>query len=208
MSLKVYLAGSSRELDDVKRYMAALRDAGIEITADWVAAIEAAGDANPADDEVRRKASDADLDGVDDADIVWLMVPREGSAGAWVELGYAIAHAKTIVVSGEYRKCTFTVEADVLLEHHEAALAWIIETSKPALCWRLTFGDGTSLFLYDKTEEGARTRMAAKQTAGETFLRAGKGEETLQSLGPVVACDEAPPVDAHIVADERRAPGA
>jgi hypothetical protein len=71
----------------------------------------------------------------------------------------------------------------------------------------MTFGDGTSLLLYNKTETGARAIMVCKQTAGETFLRSGKGSETLQSLGPVVAVAEAQPAEAQLVADNRKAPG-
>ncbi len=132
-TMKVYVAGSSAEMEDVERFMNALRAEKIEITCDWPAAIRAAGDANPADDAIREKAANEDLDGVESADIFWLMVPaQKGSAGAWVELGYAIARDMRIVISGEFRKCIFTSLADEMFDTHEAALAHIIEQDKEA----------------------------------------------------------------------------
>jgi len=208
--MHVYLAGSSGEIEDVERNMAALRAAGVEITCDWCAAIREAGDANPRyDAALRLSCSQRDLEGVFNADIFWLMVPGEkGSAGAYVELGYAITmeHAR-IVVSGDYRKCIFTSMSDNQFDTHEEALAFIIEQAKPVLNWKLTFKDGASFYVHAKTADEARALVEQKQAAGDIITPGGKNEITLQSLGPVEQIIEAPPLETSII-ENRKAPGA
>jgi len=92
--VKVYVAGSSKEMERAERVMNALRAAGHEITADWVAKIREVGVANPADFTVRLAAAQADLDGVNNADAFVFLHPAPGvqTTGAWVELGYRLAH--------------------------------------------------------------------------------------------------------------------
>jgi nucleoside 2-deoxyribosyltransferase len=132
--VKVYVAGASAERSEVSKYMQLLRDAGIEITLDWIAVIDAQGGAaNEGMTGVQRhKAAKDDLKGVSDADIVWLIVPNNYSAGAWVELGYALGIDKTVIASGNYERSIFTSHCDCEFTLHDDALAWIIDCAKQA----------------------------------------------------------------------------
>jgi hypothetical protein len=129
VTLAVYVAASSREMPRARWAMDALRAAGVRITCDWVAAIEAAGAANEGlTDEQRRRYASEDLYGLRLADVVWLLAPETPSAGAWVELGYAMAwrHLR-IVVSGPSRvRCVFAALADLETDRDEDALAEIV----------------------------------------------------------------------------------
>ncbi len=149
--MRIYLAGSSNELDLCAGYMDRLRAAGHTITVDWVANIREVAakngfdnSANPreASEVDRQKWSFDDLSGVESADLIWLLVPQVGGKGCWVELGYAIAMVRfadatarvrdkhTIVVSGDYKTCIFTSRADAQFETHEEALSSIITSNK------------------------------------------------------------------------------
>lgn len=95
--MRVYVAGASREMDRCAAAMALVRELGGTITCDWVEAIRASG--SPANegktDEERRADATEDLKGVSDADVLWLLAPEGTSAGAWTELGYALALRST-----------------------------------------------------------------------------------------------------------------
>jgi len=125
--MKCYVAGASAERGEVSKYMQLLRDAGIAITLDWIALIdEDGGVSNEGLTSVRRhQLAKADLQGVADADVVWLMVPRNYSAGAWVELGYALGIEKIVVASGNYERSIFTSKCHCEFSSHDDALAWI-----------------------------------------------------------------------------------
>lgn len=108
--MRIYVAGSSRQLERVKAAMAALRSLGHTITHDWVALVEEYGEANPVDaatSTMRRWAAD-DLAGVYNADMVWLLMPETEGFGAAVEMGYAIAHGVPVIVSGAHARSVFT----------------------------------------------------------------------------------------------------
>lgn len=112
-SLKVYVAASSKQLDRAKAAMQLLRLAGHSIAHDWVTEVEAVGSANPPDatnDERWDWAID-DLAGVKAADVVWFLVPDTEGAGAFVELGYALAIEKPVICSGLYQRSIFTAMA-------------------------------------------------------------------------------------------------
>ena len=97
-------------------------------------------------DADRIKYAQADLDGVLQADIVWLLAANDkGACGSWVELGAALAlHALVppglgvagpiVVVSGPKNKRTiFTELADKLFETDEEALVYIVELNRGSL---------------------------------------------------------------------------
>jgi hypothetical protein len=93
-------------------------------------------------DADRRKYAQADLDGVLQADIVWLLAANDkGACGSWVELGAALVarhldraggppsgtNGVHVVVSGPKCKRTiFTELADRLFETDEEALAHVV----------------------------------------------------------------------------------
>ncbi|MDE2022228.1 MAG: hypothetical protein KGI71_04960 [Patescibacteria group bacterium] len=93
--------------------------------------------------EDRRKYALADLNGVLDADLVWLLAANtQGACGSWVEFGLAIAskadrldwgirvfhqeYEPRVIVSGlKARRTIFTELADKLFDTDEEAFAWI-----------------------------------------------------------------------------------
>ena len=115
--MRVYVAGSSGEMPRARAAIAACRERGWAVTEDWPAAIEAHGGlanrglSRPA----RMGAARACLRGVDEADVVWLLVPGSGapSAGCWVELGYALerGNVRAIVCSGDTSRSIFCASA-------------------------------------------------------------------------------------------------
>lgn len=137
---RIYVAGASKEPTRVRDAMGCAREAGFDLTLDWLAAIEKAGAANEglSDGDRRHYAAD-DLAAVADADFVWLLAPDNASTGAWVELGYAIALRDAIgssprpriVVSGRARvRCIFAAFADYESDNDANALAWLTERSR------------------------------------------------------------------------------
>lgn len=127
--MKVYIAGSSKELDLVARYMDQVRAAGHEITCDWVAAMrqESKLDHELTPDEARMYA-ERDRRGVATADLFWLLLPKEKSEGAFWELGYTYARTclgrrpDRIIVSGNVGARIFCrlPEVEVFATHDEA----------------------------------------------------------------------------------------
>lgn len=139
MTLRVYVAGASKEPERVRAAMEAVRAAGFKITLDWLAAIEEAGAANEGlSDEDRRRYAKEDLRSVQRADVVWVLAPESTSTGAWVELGFALAirdgcgwNDLAIVVSGAARtRCIFAALADAEFDSDEEALAWVLSEGR------------------------------------------------------------------------------
>jgi len=111
--MNIYVAASSKQMDRAREAMAKLRAAGHTIAHDWVAEVEAVGSANPPDATLEERWDWAidDFAGIDRADVLWLLVPAEGGAGAWVELGYALAKRKPVICSGCHERSIFTAMA-------------------------------------------------------------------------------------------------
>jgi len=113
MKPRVYVAGSSLEMDRARRAVERLRASGIEVTSTWIDVIANVGAANPTDASIeqRRGWSVVDLAEVSRADVLWFLVPAPTAPtrGAWVELGHAYAAGKWLVCSGEHtRQSIFT----------------------------------------------------------------------------------------------------
>lgn len=130
-ALRVYVAGSGLELPRVRAWMAALREAGVEVTKDWTIEVEAAiargGDAGLTEDERARAAHD-DLAAVLAADLVWMLAPVTQSRGAWVEFGYALGKGKLLGVSGRgAARSIFTSLASRVFEQDADAFAAIVD---------------------------------------------------------------------------------
>ncbi len=101
--MRIYVAGSSNEMPRVVAAMVLARESGHEITYDWVSEILKVGNANPRTASRTQRADWAwtDIAGVEECDVLWLLAPNVGHGrGAFVELGFAIATLKTIVISG------------------------------------------------------------------------------------------------------------
>lgn len=95
--MKLYVACSSERLDVAAAAMSMLKEAGHEITFNWIDYLIFNENGDPAE------ASNKCLAGVDAADrlVMMLTYPRV-SPGAWFEFGYAIRAGKPVnVILGE-----------------------------------------------------------------------------------------------------------
>jgi hypothetical protein len=127
--MKIYIAGSSNELDIVKPWIEGCKSIGLEITFDWTTAIQSEG-ANPQDEDSRQHWAIQDLMAVEQADIFWLIVPSKNTGrGCWVEYGYARAMALgrelITIASGDVKVSIFTAVADYTFPAHQQAFEFI-----------------------------------------------------------------------------------
>lgn len=122
--MKIYLAGASKELDTCKFYIERLKVLGHTITHDWTKEVEANSEGNPRETpiETMRIWSNADFNGVYKANMIWLLVPNNNSAGCWIEYGYALGVGRNVIVSGDWRKSIFSSLAFERYANHELAL--------------------------------------------------------------------------------------
>jgi nucleoside 2-deoxyribosyltransferase len=108
---KVYVAGSSAELERCEAAIARLERAGVHVTSTWPIVVRDAGAGNPRDAsrDRRRLLSVSDLGQVRDADLVWVLVPPLDcpTRGAWLEAGYAHGLGKLVVFSGDTLQSIF-----------------------------------------------------------------------------------------------------
>jgi nucleoside 2-deoxyribosyltransferase len=124
MTLKVYVAGSTMEMDRARFAMKSLKDIGIEVTSTWVDVVTGVGDPNPraASAIDRFKWSEADLVEVKNANLIWFLVPGPNAPtrGAWLEVGYAHALGKPGVASGDTKSSIFLALFDEFTTDSEA----------------------------------------------------------------------------------------
>ena len=134
--LAVYLAGASKEVDELQGLVLQLRNhPRIEVHDRWMRDVIRSREAGVADHAYprneQRAFARADLDDLRRADVFWLAVPKEkGSVGAWVELGHALAQRHLhIVVSGDLDRSIFihACERAKVFSAHELAVAHIRE---------------------------------------------------------------------------------
>lgn len=125
--MKVYVCGGSSELEMVADRMRQLRELGHTITHDWIATIRSVGDANPrqATHKARLAWSSEDLRGIEEADIVWCLLPTKTSFGCAFEAGYAIGHGQHIIMSGDWRASIFSSQAGACFNEHDHAFEWL-----------------------------------------------------------------------------------
>jgi nucleoside 2-deoxyribosyltransferase len=88
--MKIYVAGSTKQMEAVRGISRVVKDLGNEITFDWTERVEQLGDAhvNPVPHEARREGAYLDREGIKEADglIVWL-TPE--CLGTLIEIGMA-----------------------------------------------------------------------------------------------------------------------
>lgn len=124
-SAKVYVMGSSRDLD---RARAAMQMLGYDrITHDWVKVIQSQmlPDHSLSRNQCRKFALE-DLEGVDAADVVLALLPtdRTPSTGHWFEFGYAYKSCKPIITAGT-RKGIFWALGDKHFGSDAEAIAFL-----------------------------------------------------------------------------------
>lgn len=101
--MRIYIAGSSTEMERVAEFMSACRALGYLVTLDWVEIVlRNGGVANPKDVAINaaREWSERDLAAIAEADVFVMLAPLDGAParGAFVELGFAVARAKATLV--------------------------------------------------------------------------------------------------------------
>jgi hypothetical protein len=126
-SPRVYVCGGSSELDLVARHMHTLRAWGYIITRDWVSVVRSNGSGNPRDatHKARLRWSADDIRGIEEASIVWALLPVKPSFGCAFEIGYAVGHGERVIVSGDWRATIFSAQAEARFNEHEHALEWL-----------------------------------------------------------------------------------
>lgn len=129
MTLAVYIAGSSRELDRVRAAQRVLESVGAKLTYNWVPDVEraiASGTPEPAlARHIRRELASRDVEGVRSCDLLWWLAPSEPTRGAWLELGVAIERARRpiIIVSGTEEQRLQSIFTDAYeVSHHTTDL--------------------------------------------------------------------------------------
>ena len=144
---KIYVAGPSAQIYLIEGFIAKLRAAGWTITFDWTVPVRTVGNASPDDPKIRRDAARADMKGVLEADVLWLVQPEatSTSTGAWVELGIALGDANNrqarglsplfMVASGASKKCIFSDLVDWRFETHDEALEFVLNALGRRVGW-------------------------------------------------------------------------
>lgn len=139
--VRLYIGGSSSDLARIRRWMAEVQKftasetaiamaPGIELTHNWIASIEKVGAPNPrAASPLDRAAWAAeDLEGVREADLLWILMPPGMSDGAMWEAGYADALGMDIFISGpDTERSIFTARARCF-ETDEQAFNCLVDT--------------------------------------------------------------------------------
>ena len=126
--MRIYIAGSSDELDRASKWIEMLRVSGLDVTHDWPAMVRDVGEGNPkgATSEDRRGWATSCVEAVRDANLLWLLMPIKTSFGAFSELGIAIERQTPIVVSGPLlHRSIFTDLADRVYADDQMAFACV-----------------------------------------------------------------------------------
>jgi nucleoside 2-deoxyribosyltransferase len=125
----IYVAGSSKEIERARVWMAMLREAGWNVTSTWPEVIgdEGKGEANPKDAswEQWRHWAETDRDQVSDAHVLWLLSPREKSEGAFWEMGFAHGLRRHVVISGAICNSIFCATADRKFDRDDEAFEYL-----------------------------------------------------------------------------------
>ena len=137
MTLRLYVAGASRDLGRTRAFVRQAIDAyaelGLEVVHDWTVEAERSFQAGDCDATLgpveRHRRAKHCLDAVARADVFVVLLPDGESRGAWIELGAALMLARTracrVVVSGDYRGTLFTELADAICEDDAEAMKWL-----------------------------------------------------------------------------------
>jgi nucleoside 2-deoxyribosyltransferase len=122
--VKIYVAGPFGMKDYIGAFMRRLEHAGHEITHDWTTSEDAlqnqSGEALPS--RIQRHYADLDLEGVRQANLLWLLLQPHYGAGCFVEFGYALAlkDKPLVYISGPVRTI-FETLANRRYQTHEDA---------------------------------------------------------------------------------------
>jgi nucleoside 2-deoxyribosyltransferase len=138
VSIFVYIAGSSTELDRMQKLAAAIDThnqlnplSRIEITGKWWDVIQARGEANPINAPFHERAAYAsdDIAAVKEADFLLLLMPPVGvnSVGCYWEAGYADALDKEVLIAGDSLERSIFTTRGACFNSDEAALEYLMD---------------------------------------------------------------------------------
>lgn len=126
--MRIYVAGASAEILRAEAFVKRLRDAGFEITFDWPAMIRSVGSANGGlTDDQRNDASYHALAGVDECDVLVLLVPSVASSGCWLETGYAFGSQRDIIYVGDPERTIFSALTRHVVATDDQAFDLLVE---------------------------------------------------------------------------------
>lgn len=99
--MKIYIAGSSKDIERCEAWRDRCVGAGIEITEDWMSEMRSTPNDALLDHDRLVACALADIRGVETADVLWLLAPpvSKPSGGCWNELDRAQVRGKPIVYS-------------------------------------------------------------------------------------------------------------
>lgn len=124
----IYIAGSSKDLDRVKKAAKLAGDSGWGITHRWWDVVEHVGDANPKEATRAQQLewSLQDLNGVETAHAIWLLADVHG-LGCWIEFGFSLTRGqqKLRAMSGKGITTIFASLAGIVCETDEEALKYL-----------------------------------------------------------------------------------
>lgn len=112
---KYYVAGKADDYENVRKLIEEIKALGGDITYDWTHLT--CSSVEPIYDWYRKTAL-LDLEGIDKCDVVVALMTKEYIfRGTWVELGYAIAKNKKIVIIGydNAMRCNFSAHPNVII---------------------------------------------------------------------------------------------
>lgn len=128
---RVYIAGSSKEVERACRMAKLLSTAGTEVVSGWMNRVgiteDIPNDPNASREELERRANENVME-VRSCDLLWLLAPSTYSLGAYFELGQADALKKVLIASGrilDLRASIFSTRAHREFEDDYEALAHI-----------------------------------------------------------------------------------
>lgn len=123
--LKVYIAGSIAEIEEIRRLKVSLRNSYINPICEWVDMNWLPEGTDPVNDvEACRTGCRMDLGDMDEADLIIFVSGKSKSAGKTTEIGYAIGTGKPIFFIGD----PYTV-----FHHHPSIFHW--KTIDEMLAW-------------------------------------------------------------------------
>lgn len=94
--MKIYIAGSSQELGRCERAILFATSLGFKVTYDWTESVRTSIAQGVLEHELpfehREHQARRDLQAIDDADAIVVLLPEKGgtSRGCWIEFGYAL----------------------------------------------------------------------------------------------------------------------
>ena len=97
--MRVYVAGSSKELPRVRAAMTALRMSDVEVTFDWTEGAESWPPVESLSPGARAHAARLDVGAIDRADVVLVLASPHRSE-CMVEMGYAMGQLIDVVIAG------------------------------------------------------------------------------------------------------------